>query len=29
LGEGETVNRLAIEVKDRAFPHGRTGVTRT
>jgi hypothetical protein len=29
LGEGESVNGLAIEVKDRAFPHGRTGVTRT
>jgi hypothetical protein len=29
LGEGETVNGFAIEAKDRAFPHGRTGVTRT
>jgi hypothetical protein len=29
LGDGEEVNGLAIEVKDRAFPHGRTGVNRT
>lgn len=29
LREGEKVNGLAIEVKDRAYPHGRTGVTRT
>jgi hypothetical protein len=29
LKDGEAVNGLAIEVKDRAYPHGRTGVTRT
>lgn len=29
LGEQEAVNGFAIEVKDRANPHGRTGVTRT
>lgn len=29
LKDGEKVNGLAIEVKDRAFPNGRTGVTRT
>lgn len=29
LGEDETLNGFAIEAKDRAFPHGRTGVSRT
>lgn len=26
LGEGEAVNGYAIEARDRAYPHGRTGV---